>query len=156
MDSFSRRTLLRRGAAAGVALGAAGVGAYELFGGGSPDAAPPRTLARGVALGPFFAFHSDQRYESNRDRFAETGTSWVRLWADWPQLQPEPGRAPEHGSGARVVAALDAQIESARADGRRVMLTAWRFPRWANGTAGLSEAGDRRFELADRLRPGGD
>ena len=124
----------------------------------SPGAAPgpSRAVARGVALGPFFTGRPDQRYESNRARFEETGTPWVRMWADWPRLQPEPDRAPHAGSAAHVVAALDAQIDRARADGRKVMLTAWRFPRWANGTADLDEGGDRRHRLADRLRPGGD
>src|SRR4051812_27544098 len=151
VDSFSRRTLLRRGALAGAALAGAG-GAADLL-----AAAPPLPrLQRGVALGPFFAFHSDQRYESNRARFDDTGTPWVRLWADWPQLQPEAARAPDAGTGARVVAALDAQVDRARADGRRVMLTAWRFAPWANGTASLSDADDVRFRLADRLRRGAD
>jgi hypothetical protein len=54
------------------------------------------------------------------------------------------------------VAALDRQVDAARADGRKVMLTAWRFPRWANGTLGLTGAEDQRFELADRTPSGGD
>jgi hypothetical protein len=151
MHSFSRRTLLRSGLAAsagGILLGA---GSAQAAG----DAVTPR-LARGVALGPFFAGHPEQHYSANRDRFAETGTPWVRLWADWPQFQPEPGLAPHEGSGARVVAKLDAQVDAARTDGRRVMLTAWRFARWANGTAALSEREDRGFEMADRVRPGVD
>ena len=35
-------------------------------------------------------------------------------------------RAPDFGS-------LDAEIAAARADGMKVMLTSWRYPRWANG-----------------------
>jgi hypothetical protein len=54
------------------------------------------------------------------------------------------------------VAALDRQIDAARADGLKVMLTSWRFALWANGTGGLSEAEDERFELADRVPEGGD
>jgi hypothetical protein len=38
----------------------------------------------------------------------------------------------------------------------KVMLTSWRFPRWANGTAALTPEQDAQFELADRLRAGGD
>ena len=55
-----------------------------------------------------------------------------------------------------MLGALDRQIDTARADGRKVMLTAWRFTRWANGTGGLSEAEDERFELVDRVAAGGD
>jgi hypothetical protein len=109
-----------------------------------------------VALGPNFATWSAYRYESNRARFAETGTTWVRLWADWALLQPEAGRTPHRGSGARVLAALDAQIDAAHADGRKVMLTTWRYPRWVNGTASLDAAQEARHRLPDRLKPGRD
>ena len=97
-------------------------------------------LQRAVALGP------SQRYADNRARFAETETPWVRLWADWARIQPEPGREPDF-------AALDEDVAAARADGLRVMLTAWRFPPWANGTAGVDEP---LFRLRDRVPPGGD
>jgi hypothetical protein len=152
VHTFSRRTLLRAGTAL---AGAAVLEPYARALGALPLPAASR-LQRGVALGPFFAGHSDQRYESNRVRFEQTGTPWVRLWADWPQFQPAGDTPPESGPGARVVAQLDAQIDAARADGRRVMLTAWRFARWANGTDGLDETADARFRPADRLRPGGD
>jgi hypothetical protein len=36
------------------------------------------------------------------------------------------------------------------------MLTAWRFPRWANGTDGLTPAADAAHQLEDRIAPGGD
>ena len=105
-------------------------------------------LARGAALGPG-GVGDEQRYGSNRRFLAETGCTWVRLWAEWPKLQPRPDRAPDFG-------ALDAEIAAARADGMKVMLTSWRFPRWANGTAGLTPEQDEAFELADRLDRGGD
>jgi hypothetical protein len=155
VERFSRRTLLRRGALAGAAV--AGGGAVAALLRDSPAVSPPlRSLARGVALGPGFMQLPEQRYEANRARFDETGTPWVRLWATWPVLQPEPGRAPDRGSGARALAALDAQVDAARADGRRVIVTTWQFPRWANGTAGLSSADDAAFELRDRVAGGGD
>ena len=152
----TRRILLRRGALGAVALASAGSGMLVASRRDGEKAAAGEPLARGVALGPFFAGRTDQRYELNRARFDETGTPWVRLWADWPQLQPEPGREPHEGSGAPVLAALDRQVDAARGDGRKVMLTAWRFARWANGTDGLSEAEDERFELVDRIPAGGD
>ena len=152
----TRRTFLRRGALAAGALAAGGAGAAVVLRGAASEAAPGPGLARGVALGPGFMHLPEQRYEANRSRFAETATPWVRLWADWPALQPAAGRAPHEGGGAAAVAELDRQVRLAKADGRKVILTAWRFARWSNGTAGLSAAEDERFELRDRVPPGGD
>ena len=105
-------------------------------------------LARGVALGPG-GVGDEQRYGSNRRFVAETGCTWVRLWAEWPKLQPDPAKPPGF-------ATLDAEIKAARADGLKVMLTSWRFPRWANDTAALTPEQDAAFEPAARVRPGAD
>jgi hypothetical protein len=105
-------------------------------------------LARGIALGPG-GIGDEQRYGSNRRFAAETGCAWVRLWAEWPKLQPRRDRAPDFGS-------LDEEIAAARADGLKVMLTSWRYPRWANGTDRVTPAQDAAFELADRVSPDGD
>jgi hypothetical protein len=105
-------------------------------------------LARGIALGPG-GIGDEQRYASNRRFVAETGCTWVRLWAEWPKLQPRPDRAPDFKS-------LDAEIAAARADGMKVMLTSWRYPRWANGTGPLTPEQDAEFELRDRVDPDGD
>jgi hypothetical protein len=94
---------------------------------------------RGVALG------NSQRFSANRRFFSETNTPWARLWADWSALQPSSGALFDPGALAR----LDADIADARADGRRIMLTAWRFPQWANGTADT-------FRLPADLSPGSD
>jgi hypothetical protein len=131
---FTRRALLRRGALGGLALAVAPALAQALP--GRP------TLARGVALGPG-GFGVEQSYAANRQRFIDTGTPWIRLWADWPRLQPAPGRPPDFS-------ALDADVALAKADGMRVMVTAWRFPLWANGTAAVDEA---TFALTDRGDP---
>src|SRR5215208_1108060 len=105
-------------------------------------------MARGVALGPG-GVGDEQRYPSNRRFAAETGCTWVRLWAEWPKLQPRPDRP----AGLRP---LQAEIDAARADGLKVMLTSWRYPRWANDTAALTPEQDAAFELRARLRPGVD
>ena len=105
-------------------------------------------LARGVTLGPG-GVGDEQRYGSNRRFVAETGCTWVRLWAEWPKLQPDPAKPPDF-------APLDAEIKAARADGLKVMLTSWRFPRWANDTAALTPEQDAAFEPAARVRPGAD
>jgi hypothetical protein len=143
--AISRRSFL---AGLGGLAVAGGTGAVLLGERRIGSALGARLLERGVALGPG-GVGDTQRYASNRRFFAETHTRWVRLWADWPVVQPERGRPPD-------LAALDEQIDAARADGLEVMLTAWRFPRWANGTGGLSSAADARFETADRVAPGGD
>lgn len=106
------------------------------------------TIARGVALGPG-GIGDEQRYGTNRRHVAETGCTWVRLWAEWPKIQPRPGEPPDFGP-------LDGEIAAARADGLRVMVTAWRYPRWANGTDGLSPEEDAAFDLADRVAAGAD
>jgi hypothetical protein len=71
----------------------------------------------------------DYRQAGNRGFFAETGTGWVRMWADWPTLMPDAS-----GFDAARIASLDAQIALARRDGLRIALTLYRFATWANGT----------------------
>jgi hypothetical protein len=101
-----------------------------------------------MAIGPG-GVGTEQLYSTNRRYFAETATPWVRLWADWPRLQPGRGVAPD----MRVI---DEQVAGARADGLKVMLTAWRFPRWANGTDALTAASEPTYRLEDRVAPGED
>jgi hypothetical protein len=106
-------------------------------------------LERGVAIGPG-GIGGEQLYPSNRRFFAETATPWVRMWADWPVLQPDADTPPDRGRGAQALARLDDGIARARADGLRVILTAWRFPRWANGSAALGAA-EPTHRLEDRI-----
>lgn len=91
-------------------------------------------LRRAVVLGPAGCIYpgSPQDYTAagNAAFFRETGTRWARMWADWPTLEPTAGQI-----DAAKFAALDAQIARARRDGLRVVLTPYRFPTWANGTA---------------------
>ena len=94
-------------------------------------------LRRMVALGPAGCIWpgspQDLRYGSNRAWLRDSRTRWVRMWADWPSLEPAAGQ-PDAGRWS----ALDAQIAAAKADGMKVMLTPYRFPTWANGTAALT------------------
>ena len=94
-------------------------------------------LHRCVALGPAGVIYpgNPQDYRAGNNRFwlMDSRTRWVRFWADWPSLMPfadelDPMR----------MAALDAQIGRARADGMRIILTPYRFPTWANGTDALT------------------
>lgn len=128
---LTRRQLLANAGAAA----AAGVAGSALF--AAALDAPPALAAtprRCVALGPAGCIvpgcPQDLRAADNRTLLAQSGTRWVRLWADWPTLMPAAGTlAPDR------VAALDDQIAHARADGLRTILTLYRFPAWVNGVA---------------------
>ncbi len=95
------------------------------------------TLKRSVALGPAGCIWpgspQDLRYGKNRAWFQDTRTQWVHMWADWPSLEPTAGAFDEYR-----LTSLDAQVAAARADGRKILLTLYRFPTWANGTDALT------------------
>src|SRR4051795_6906787 len=145
---LSRRELLQRGGAlaAGFALPVA-----PGFGAGNPrkliDIGPGGVIDPGSP--------QDSRAYSNRTYYADTQTGWIRMWADWPSLQPE-GRYPiddPASPGYAKLQALDAQIRQACSDGLRVMLMPYRHPPWANGTASLVRNSDAEisFAHADRM-----
>jgi hypothetical protein len=94
-------------------------------------------LRRMVVLGPIGTISPgsshDYRQNGNRQFFAQTGTRWVRMWADWPTLMPDAS-----GFDPVIVRSLDEQIALARRDGLRIVLTLYRFPTWANGTDALT------------------
>src|SRR4051812_28271799 len=94
-------------------------------------------LRRMVVLGPSGTItpgsSHDYRRDDNRRFFAETGTRWVRMWADWPTLMPNPGAFDQVN-----IRSPDEQIALARRDGLKVVLTLYRFPTWANGTAAMT------------------
>ncbi len=65
----------------------------------------------------------------------ETATH-IRFWADWPSLQPSPELMfgdPANPFHFRLTG-LDEQIRLAKADGLKVILMPYRYPKWANGT----------------------
>jgi hypothetical protein len=97
----------------------------------------------------------DYRYFSNRTYFADTQTGWIRIWADWPSLQPSPAYTIDDPAspGYAKLQALDGQITQACADGLRVLLLPYRHPAWANGTGQLVGNSDAEvaFEYADRM-----
>src|SRR4051795_4276900 len=96
-------------------------------------------LRRMVVLGPSGTItpgsSHDYRQAANRRFFAETGTRWVRMWADWPTPRPDAG-----GFVPAIIDSLDEQIALARRDGLRIVLTLYRFPTWANGVDQMSDA----------------
>ena len=121
------------------------------------------TLRRILDLGPNATIwpgsSGDLRFHGNRETVRETRTGWVRLWADWPRLQPAQGIAIDDPAnpGAPFLQALDEQIAVANAEGVRVLLVLYRIPPWANGTSEL--VGQRgtdaeiSFGYFDRITP---
>ncbi|HKR01555.1 MAG TPA: FG-GAP-like repeat-containing protein [Pyrinomonadaceae bacterium] len=125
-----------------------------------PPPPPPPLLQRGVATGPitaddgvpaneadlrarsshlffkFVPFQPPARDQSTIGLIRKSRNGWVRLWADWPTLQPtadlsfdnieiDPRTRP-------FIRSLDEQISAAQRDGFKVILTVHRFPLWAN------------------------
>ena len=87
-------------------------------------------------------------------------TSWLRLWADWPSVQPVADLPPGEGVdipglffARESLAALDGQIKAASDDGMNVILLPYRYPTWTNGTAHLVDNSpeDFKFEPWDRF-----
>jgi hypothetical protein len=99
----------------------------------------------------------DYRYFSNPTYFADTRTAWIRMWADWPSLQPDPGYAIDdpRSPGYSKLLALDDQVARACADGLSVILMPYRYPGWANGTAPVAAAigsdAEVSFQFWDRM-----
>ena len=146
--SLTRRQLLVRG---GALAGALALPSTPAFG--------ATNLRKMIDIGPGGVIHpgsaQDYRAFSNRTYFADTQTGWIRMWADWPTLQPDARyRIDDPASpGYANLLALDDQIRQACADGLRVMLLPYRHPLWANGTATLVRNSDAEisFESADRM-----
>ena len=60
----------------------------------------------------------------------------VRFWVDWPIVQPDPRHslADPANPGQPHLVALDGQVDAAVADGLKVILLPYRYPRWVNHT----------------------
>jgi len=58
----------------------------------------------------------------------------LRIWVDWTVVQPRGDRALDDPAspGAPHLAAVDAQVDAAVADGLQVILLPYRYPRWVN------------------------
>ena len=97
------------------------------------------SMAGAASLGIERRLH-DYRYRHNRDLFAASRTSWVKLWISWRDVQPlEPRNREESWAQLSAEAALgnlDAQIATANADGVRVILALDETsPSWAGEPA---------------------
>ena len=102
----------------------------------------------------------DFRAFDNAAMTLDAGFTWVKFWALWPNLQPlSPKQVPfskigtSSNPGYPLIQALDAQVASARAKGRTVIIGSFQFPKWANGTSHLREntVAEVDFEAKDRM-----
>jgi hypothetical protein len=144
---LTRRQVLKGGALALTAAGAASLARPSRL--SRHVVAGPPAPARCVTLGANGVINpgSSQDYRNCRAFLHETRTRWVRIWADWPSLQPEANRSPDAGGGAWRLTELDKQLAAANTDGVKVILTSYRFPGWAGGSADM-------FKLPADLGPG--
>ena len=148
---FTRREALAGAGAAWLALGTSPAGAMV------PQPALPRVMGRGIDLTPqaIRAPGSPQDYTVLRAQpWAPSliaRTTHVRLWADWPILQPQAGvaLADRHNSGLPSLLTLDAQIDAIVADGLQVILLPWRYPRWVNHETRHDEGKSPEWRLPD-------
>jgi hypothetical protein len=89
---------------------------------------------------------NDYCYWGTPDYFRQSGTTWVKLWVSWADLQPEyrPRSRAESWFdlnmaplGKAWLWRLDRQVRAANDDGLGVILSLYHaFPRWANGAEG--------------------
>src|SRR6476659_7366678 len=157
---FTRRQALQAAAAAGLAAGV--VPALAERAGAMPQGVGGPGL-RPLEAGLDLTVHGVIFPGSAQDyRVVSTQPWWpalrdvvgrLRMWADWPSLQPERDVAlgDPASRGTASLLALDDQIRRAVEDGLSVMLIPYRYPPWANGTADL-EPGSR----ADLAHMAGD
>jgi hypothetical protein len=117
-------------------------------------------LAKGIDITPNGVIRpgslQDYRVLRQQPWFAPllAASTHLRFWVDWPTLQPssefEVGdpNGPNHWN----LLGLDEQIRLANADGLKVILMPYRYPRWVNGTAHLAGEANLLFEPEDRVR----
>ena len=143
MAELSRRELL--GAGAALAVGLPGL---------PPLHWPPPGPQKLLDIGPNGVIEpgsaQDLRAADNLAYYLDTRSRWIRLWADWATIQPLADFAIDdpRNPGAFRLAALDDQIRLAKASGLKVVLVAYRFPPWVNGTAELAARQGSDAEIA--------
>ena len=93
---------------------------------------------RCVALNPNPYAANSYLNDQTRAWVLASGAQWIRLWADWPSFQPAPDQLATYPGGP--IDGIDRSIARAKADGLGVILTNYRFPRWANGTLNPTQA----------------
>ncbi len=139
---FTRREFAARAAMATVAAGSL-LAAFPALTAVEPRGAPTAMVLRKcVSISPLY--EDAGNLSDLTDNFVagggqdttlvqSTGTSWIRIWADWLHMQPSGPASIQ----PRLLAALDANIAAARRAGLAIILVSRSYPLWANGTAGL-------------------
>ena len=101
----------------------------------------PSPLRKCIVTSPYgqIGTGSDQdyRYANNPQWFRDLNTNWIRLWADWPSIQPNNAWIDESSNNAALTS-LDGQISAARANGLAVIVTMYRVPQWASGAGTIN------------------
>lgn len=143
-DGFTRREFAARASVAAVATFATGslLGAFPAVTADERGAATPMILRKCVALSPLYEdAHNLSDLTDNLVAGGEqdttlaqsTGTSWIRIWADWLHMQP----AGPESIQPTLLATLDANLAAARRAGLGIILVSRSYPLWANGTDSL-------------------
>jgi hypothetical protein len=146
---WTRREALAGAGAALVALRAGTAGAM-------PDGAPrPLRMARGFDLRPSGVRWPGVLEDYRQFRVQDwappliSRCSLIRFWADWPVLQPTPVPLEDPANpGLGNLAALDGQIDAARADGLDVIVMPYRYPLWVTGATGWRWGVAPQYQLA--------
>ena len=131
---LTRREALAGAGAALLALRSGSAAAMPI------DPGPPAAMGRGLDLTPqgIRVPGSPQDYTVLRAQpWAErliAHTTHLRIWVDWTVVQPGGDLAlgDPASPGAPHLAAVDAQVDAAVADGLQVILMPYRYPQWVN------------------------
>ncbi|HYI17933.1 MAG TPA: hypothetical protein VD836_04455, partial [Solirubrobacteraceae bacterium] len=120
------------------------------------DAPTPLRLARGFDLRPagvrWPGAPEDYRVLREQPWAAPliARSSLIRFWADWPVLQPTPVPLEDPANpGLANLAALDGQIDAARADGLDVIVMPYRYPLWVTGATAWRWGVAQQYQLPD-------
>jgi hypothetical protein len=156
--ALSRRAFLRRGGTLALATGAAALvplgrlpfASEQELADGTLELGPPRKCISLGGPGSLREDHhpDDYRLWGNREFIRASGTTWVKLWVSWADLQQELGTAPDSRDrswahldtaphGEFWLRRLDRQARAANADGVGVIVTLFHaFPTWSSGVTG--------------------
>jgi hypothetical protein len=157
--TLSRRQLLARGGRLAAATATTGLWSLDRLAGVAPAAEP---LRKCISLGGPGSLRieghpDDYLLWGNRHYIRDlSGTTWVKLWVSWFDLQQELGVRPADRSaswrhlngapgGQSWLRRLDRQVRAVNDDGLGAILSIYHaFPTWAGGATGPDPVDPRR------------